>query len=375
MENLHNTSPSLSTTDGLVQLTEDGGDQLHALWSIYTVRLEFFTWKSGKIVAKPTVKFACDGVRFCAVDVQVDRRSYSTKPLHGRGSPLDRGRFPFPIARGRCSRPADVAAIDETLTNRLWKMSRSPELNWQPVRVRFLITRANSVRHPKQQRAPRAGRVRLAFLKRKKRRRQHHYPRHRLNNIQIFPLILLLLLLCLLLLILPLQDLAPSRCGRRIVVMLWSPSVHLPAAVTDCHDPLDMDGSIICLLISSTGVLDSYIARLVSSSALIDEKLAANFYTTLTASAIQLVTALGKDGQTAQWAEVGFCDIGVEDAALKSIITLSISGAGLNWFRNPRGRLNEISKLESTCKNQPTDLSNIWSGWLGSRKPTVDLCW
>ncbi|OUC48113.1 hypothetical protein D917_06411 [Trichinella nativa] len=61
--------------------------------------------------------------------------------------------------------------------------------------------------------------------------------------------------------------------------MLWSPSVHLPAAVTDCHDPLDMDGSIICLLISSTGVLDSYIARLVSSSALIDEKLAANFYT------------------------------------------------------------------------------------------------
>ncbi|KAL1233687.1 Stress activated transcription factor [Trichinella spiralis] len=60
------------------------------------------------------------------------------------------------------------------------------------------------------------------------------------------------------------RDLAPSRCGRRIVVMLWSPSVHLPAAVTDCHDPLDMDGSIICLLISSTGVLDSYIARLVS---------------------------------------------------------------------------------------------------------------
>ncbi|KAL1233686.1 Spermidine/putrescine transport system permease protein PotC [Trichinella spiralis] len=38
-------------------------------------------------------------------------------------------------------------------------------------------------------------------------------------------------------------------------------------------------------------------------------------------------------------------------------------------------RLNEISKLESTCKNQPTDLSNIWSGWLSSRKPTVDLCW
>ncbi|XP_003374261.1 conserved hypothetical protein [Trichinella spiralis] len=37
--------------------------------------------------------------------------------------------------------------------------------------------------------------------------------------------------------------------------MLWSPSVHLPAAVTDCHDPLDMDGSIICLLISSTGVV------------------------------------------------------------------------------------------------------------------------
>ncbi|KRY30813.1 hypothetical protein T01_2305 [Trichinella spiralis] len=64
-------------------------------------------------------------------------------------------------------------------------------------------------------------------------------------------------------------------------------------------------------------------------------------------------------GQTAQWAEVGFCDIGVEDAALKSIITLPVSGAGLNWFRNPRGRLNEISKLESTCKNQPTDLSNI----------------
>ncbi|KRX14910.1 hypothetical protein T07_6901 [Trichinella nelsoni] len=76
----------------------------------------------------------------------------------------------------------------------------------------------------------------------------------------------------------------------------------------------------------------------------------------------------------ALWAEVGFCDIGVEDAALKSIITLSISGAGLNWFRNPRGRLNEISKLESTCKNQPSDLSNIWSGWLSSRKPTVDLC-
>ncbi|KRX39892.1 hypothetical protein T05_8672 [Trichinella murrelli] len=331
MENLHNTSPSLSTTDGLVQLTEDGGDQLHALWSIYTVRLEVFTWKSGKIVAKPsaticnprlhfyrvrlflldvitvmeilrsflltserTVKFACDGVRFCAVDVQVDRRSYSTKPLHGRGSPLDRGRFPFPIARGRCSRPADVAAIDETLTNRLWKMSRSPELNWQPLRCSDVGPLTP---------APRAGRVRLSFLKRKKRRRQHHYPRHRLNNIQIFPLFLLLLLLCLLiLLILPLQDLAPSRCGRRIVVMLWSPSVHLPAAVTDCHDPLDMDGSIICLLISSTGVLDSYIARLVScvsmeadkSSALIDEKLAANFYTTLTASAIQLVTALGK---------------------------------------------------------------------------------
>ncbi|KRY56512.1 hypothetical protein T03_6461 [Trichinella britovi] len=256
MENLHNTSPSLSTTDGLVQLTEDGGDQLHALWSIYTVRLEVFTWKSGKIVAKPTVKFACDGVRFCAVDVQVDRRSYSTKPLHGRGSPLDRGRFPFPIARGRCSRPADVAAIDETLTNRLWKMSRSPELNWQPLRCSDVGPLTP---------APRAGRVRLSFLKRKKRRRQHHYPRHRLNNIQIFPLFLLLLLLCLLiLLILPLQDLAPSRCGRRIVVMLWSPSVHLPAAVTDCHDPLDMDGSIICLLISSTGVLDSYIARLVS---------------------------------------------------------------------------------------------------------------
>ncbi|KRY13261.1 hypothetical protein T12_14374 [Trichinella patagoniensis] len=314
MENLHNTSPSLSTTDGLVQLTEDGGDQLHALWSICTVRLEVFTWKSGKIVAKPsaticnprlhfyrvhlfpldaitvmeilhsflltserTVKFACDGVRFCAVDVEVDRRSYSTKPLHGRGSPLDRGRFPFPLARGRCGRPTDVAAIDETLTNRLWKMSRSSELNWQP-------------RSASETAAWSSCRAVILGIVEMQRRWSAHTSASGWPCIGGWAVDD------------GRSDLAPSRCGRRIVVMLWSPSVHLPAAVTDCHDPLDMDGSIICLLISSTGVLDSYIARLVScvsmeadkSSALIDEKLAANFYTTLTASAIQLVTALGK---------------------------------------------------------------------------------
>ncbi|XP_003374262.1 conserved hypothetical protein [Trichinella spiralis] len=42
MKNLHNTSPPLPTTDVLVQLAEDGGDRLHALWSICTVRLELF---------------------------------------------------------------------------------------------------------------------------------------------------------------------------------------------------------------------------------------------------------------------------------------------------------------------------------------------
>ncbi|KRY30811.1 hypothetical protein T01_2163 [Trichinella spiralis] len=286
MKNLHNTSPPLPTTDVLVQLAEDGGDRLHALWSICTVRLEVFTWKSGKIVAKPvsrftksssTVKFACDGVRFCAVDVQVDRRSYSTKPLHGRGSPLDRGRFPLPIARGRCGRSTDVAAIDETLTNRLWKMSRSPELNWQP-------------RSASETAAWSSCRAVILGIVEMQRRWSAHTSASGWPCIGGWAVDD------------GRSDLAPSRCGRRIVVMLWSPSVHLPAAVTDCHDPLDMDGSIICLLISSTGVLDSYIARLVScvsmeadkSSALIDEKLAANFYTTLTASAIQLVTALGK---------------------------------------------------------------------------------
>ncbi|KRY83363.1 hypothetical protein T4D_12242 [Trichinella pseudospiralis] len=176
------------------------------------------------------------------------------------------------------------------------------------------------------------------------------------------------------------RDLAPSRCGRRIVVMLWSPSVHLPASVTDCHDPLDMDGSIICLLISSTGVLDSYIARLVScvsmeldkSSALIDEKLAANFYYTDCVSNSLGETALGKgrlssfraDGQAARVdSEVALCGIGVEDAARvkkSTIIALSIF-AGLNCFPTTNAQKGQVGliprKFEPTASCKSTSVA------------------
>ncbi|KAL1286057.1 Spectrin beta chain,non-erythrocytic [Trichinella pseudospiralis] len=171
------------------------------------------------------------------------------------------------------------------------------------------------------------------------------------------------------------RDLAPSRCGRRIVVMLWSPSVHLPASVTDCHDPLDMDGSIICLLISSTGVLDSYIARLVSCVSMELDNLF-NFIKSLDTDCVSNSlgeTALGKgrvDEQMVklqEWTEVALCGIGVEDAARvkkSTIIALSIF-AGLNCFPTTNAQKGqvEIFKLQSTifAKIQPASQQSVRS--------------
>ncbi|KRX14907.1 hypothetical protein T07_1499 [Trichinella nelsoni] len=264
MENLHNTSPSLPTTDCLVQLTEDRGDQLHALWSIYTVRLEVFIWKSGKIVLfyKTTA-----------------RSRFSAGP--GSFSVSNRQRAMRLTGRRRCDRrDVDQSALED-------EQVAGAQLATGPC---ALFNNARKQRSASETAAWSSCRAVILGIVEMQRRWSAHTSASGWPCIGGWAVDD------------GRSDLAPSRCGRRIVVMLWSPSVHLPAAVTDCHDPLDMDGSIICLLISSTGVLDSYIARLVScvsmeadkSSALIDEKLAANFYTTLTASAIQLVTALGK---------------------------------------------------------------------------------
>ncbi|OUC48112.1 hypothetical protein D917_06410 [Trichinella nativa] len=109
MENLHNTSPSLSTTDGLVQLTEDGGDQLHALWSIYTVRLEFFTWKSGKIVAKPVSRFTKSSSLFYKTTA---RSRFSAGP--GSFSVSNRQRAVQSTGRRRCDRrDVDQSALED----------------------------------------------------------------------------------------------------------------------------------------------------------------------------------------------------------------------------------------------------------------------